>query len=469
MKLVLTVAALATLFLCSRPVLACSCIGRTTVCAAVTEAEAVFVGTVMSVENQTAKDEEGKEHVTGQIARVQVDEAFKGAKASILTFRSYNTSCDVRYEEGQQWLFYAHYNEGKKSWAIGVCGRSTLRQFAAGDLLYLRNLPQSEQTTRISGRLSSAADRQPLSGVKVKLIGESKTYEVITDQNGVYEAYDLPAGKYAIEPETPVNLKLSLRMPPAASVVDDQKRLRVELKEKSCTGIDFVFVGDSSVNGTVFGANGLPMNHVCVRLWLKDNPKETPFLLGCTKEDGRFKIEEIGPGDYYLVANDDGVISSDEPFPLTYYPGVQEKEKATVLTIANGDKLQDFDIHIRSQQPTRTIEGRLLFSDGRPVDDGSIEFASEEKPGQAQDHVYAKTDAEGRFKISVLQGSKGTLQGRLYSFSLESAQCPQIDKLNKAYKDLETRRITLELNRDHANIELVFPFPFCPKAKKEGN
>ena len=441
----------------------------TTVCTAFKDAEAVFVGTVMSVENQTARDEEGREHVTGQIARVQVDEAFKGAKASILTFRSYNSSCDVRYEEGQQWLFFARYNEAEKSWAIGVCGRSTLRQFAAGDLLYLRNLPQAAQTTRISGRLWSGGDRQPLTGVKVKLIGESKTYEVFTDQNGVYEAYDLPAGKYAIEPETPVNLKLNFSIRPAATEIDDQKRQRVELKEKSCTGVDFVFVGDSSVKGTVFGANGLPMNRVCVRLRLKDNPKETPFLLGCTKEDGRFAIDQIGPGDYYLVANDDGVISSDEPFPLTYYPGVLEQEKATVLTIANGDKLEDFDIHIRSQRPTRTIQGRLLFSDGRPVDDGSIEFASEEKPGQVQDHVYAKTDAEGRFKISVLEGSKGTLHGLLYSFSLESAQCPQIDKLNKAYKDLETRRITLELNRDHANIELVFPFPFCPKAKKERN
>ena len=467
MKLVLAVAALATLFLCSRPAVACSCLGGTTVCAAYAQAEAVFVGTVMSVENLKAKDEEGQEQVTGQVARVQVDEAFKGAKASVLTFQSYGTSCDVDYKEGQQWLFYARYDKAEKTWSIGACGRSTLRQSAADDLLYLRNLPQAAQRTRIAGRLWDRGDKQPLTGVKVKLIGESKTYEVFTDQNGVYEAYDLPAGKYAIEPETPVNLKLSLSIPPEAPEVDNQRRLRVELKEKSCTGIDFVFIGDSSVKGTVFGANGLPMNRVCVRLLLKDNPKETPFLLSCTKDDGRFKIDQIGPGDYYLVANDDGVISSDEPFPLTYYPGVFEKEKATVLSIASGDKLQDFDLHVPSQRPTRTIQGRLLFSDGRPVDDGTVEFASEEKSGETQDHVFVQTDAEGRFKLSVLEGSKGTLHGTLYSFSRESAQCPQIDKLVKAYKDLETRRITLELNRDHANIELVFAFPFCPKAKEK--
>jgi hypothetical protein len=100
------------------------------------------------------------------------------------------------------------------------------------------------------------------------------------------------------------------------------------------------------------------------------------------------------------------------------------------------------------------------------VDDGTIEFAGEEKPNQGVDRVFTKTDAEGRFKLAVLEGAKGTLQGRLYSMSRESEKCPEIDKLNKAYKDLDTKPITLELNRDHANLELVFAFPYCPKANE---
>ncbi len=149
------------------------------------------------------------------------------------------------------------------------------------------------------------------------------------------------------------------------------------------------------------------------------------------------------------------------------YPGVFDKAKATVLTIASGDKLQDFDIHIPSQRPTRTIEGRLLFSDGSPVDAESVEFASEEGPDQRQDHVYVKTDAEGRFRLSVLEGLKGTLHGNLYSFSRDTAKCPEIDKLARAYKDIETNRVKVEMNRDHQDIELVFAFPYCPKAKEK--
>jgi hypothetical protein len=467
MKLFPASAALGMLLLFPHLAFACSCVGSMSVCGGFAAAEAVFVGTVTRVENQTAKDDDGKEVIVGQVARIQVDEAFKGAKAAELIFRSYGSSCDVQYEEGQRWLVFANYDKKEKAWAIGACGRSTRLEFAADALLYLRGLPGSAQKTRLSGELTDR-NRKPLMGVKLTIAGERQNYEAFTDKNGVYEVYGLPPGKYTVEPETPLNLKLWIVMATAIRDRNTRSDRQVELTEKGCAGVDFIFKENSSVKGRVYGAGGQPMAKVCVRLWNKEKVDETASLFGCTREDGRFVIDDIGLGDYYLVANDDGVISSDEPFPLTYYPGVFEKGKATVLTIASGDKLEDFDIHIPSQRPTRTIQGRLLFSDGRPVDEGSVEFASEEKHGQSEDHVYATTDAEGRFKLTVLEGSKGTLHGSLYSFSRESAQCPQIDKLNKAYKDIETKRITLELNRDHANIELVFAFPFCPKAKKDG-
>jgi hypothetical protein len=464
MKLFLTtVAAFGILLFSADLAMACSCLGTPSVCGAFAGAEAVFLGTVSRVQNKTARDETGREYIVGQVAYVHVDEAFKGAKEPQLIFRSYGTSCDATYEEGQRRLFYASYDKKDKSWSIGGCDRSALLKYAADDLLYLRALPGSAQKTRIAGELRTR-DYKPLMGVKVKLIGERRTYEVFTDKNGVYEMYDLPAGKYVVEPEVPLNLKLSFT---SSSAIVDSTRRQVELKDKSCVNVDFDFSENTVIQGRVLGPDGQPMNKVCVRLWLKEKPAETPFLLDCTEQDGHFKIDEIALGEYYLVANDDGVISSDEPFPLTYYPGVFEKEKATVLNIASGDKLEDFDIHIPSRRSTRTIEGRLLFSDGRPVDDETVEFNSDEKPGQPQDRVLTKTDTEGRFKLSVLEGSKGTLRGYLYSFSRESEKCPQLDKLNKAYKDIETNRLTLELNRDHQDLELVFAFPFCPKAKEE--
>lgn len=461
MKLLLATAALGILLFSPDLAMACSCGGTPSVCGAYAEAEAVFVGTVTRVEDKIAKARDGREYVSGQTAYVQVDEAFKGAKEPQLIFRSDGSSCDAHYVEGQRRLFYAWYNKEHKAWSIGACGRSSLLQNAADDLLYLRGLPASAQKTRIAGILTTR-DQTPLMGVKVKLIGVNKTYEAFTDKNGVYEAYDLPAGKYLIEPETPLNLKLRF----TSNSATVRSRQTVELKDKSCAGMDFYFIENTTISGRVLSPDGQPMRDVCVRLLLKEKPAEWTSLHDCTTPDGRFTVNNIASGEYYLVANDDNVISSNEPFPLTYYPGVFEKAKASVLNIASGDKLEDFDIHIPSKQPTRTIEGRLLFSDGRPAEGQTISFTSEEKPGQVRDNAHAVTDAEGRFKLTVLEGLKGTLQGELYTYALDTPNCPEIDKLVKAYKDIETNRLKLETNRDHQNIELLFTVPFCAKKKK---
>ena len=466
MKLVLTAAAFLIIAFCPRLAVACSCLGSTSPCAAFKSADAVFVGAVTRVERGPMKY--GDRDVNGQIARVQVEEAFKGVKEPEVTFHSYGSSCDVFFTEGQRWLFYASYNKEQKVWGVGACGRTTWLDHAGDDLLYLRALPGAAEKTRIAGEIWNRGDSKPLMGVKVKLTGERETHEVFTDKNGVYEMYGLPAGKYLITAETPLNLKLSFTTGYSRAVsLAEPTRQHVDLKEKSCAGLSFYFTENTVVKGTVFSVDGLPMRDVCVSLRAKDKPTDPNAPFDCTDANGRFNIDDIGLGEYFLIANDDNVITSNEPFPLTYYPGVLEKAKATVLIVASGDKLQDFDIHIPSQRPTRTIEGRLLFSDGRPAEGESVEFASEEKSGQAQDRVYAKTDAEGRFKLSVLEGSKGMLRGSLYAHSRDLPNCPQIDKFVKAYKDVETKRIKLELNRDHQDLELVFTVPYCAKAKEE--
>lgn len=247
MKLLLATAALGMLLFCPDIVMACSCGGKPSVCSAYATADAVFIGTVTRVEDKTTEAEDGRGYLAWQVAYVQVDEAFKGAKTPQLIFRSYGSSCDVHYVEGQRRLFYAAHDKQENSWSIGFCGRSSLLQYAADDLLYLRGLPASAQKTRIAGDVK-ARDQKPLMGVRVKLIGQSKTYEVFTDKNGVYEAYDLPAGIYVVEPEPPLNMKLSYT---SVTLGDVRDRQTVELKDKSCAGINFYFVESTTVGGRV--------------------------------------------------------------------------------------------------------------------------------------------------------------------------------------------------------------------------
>ena len=466
MKLILTAAALAMLLFSPDTALACSCVGTSTTCGSFEAAEAVLIGTVMRVENKTVKNEDGVEYIQGQTAYVQVDEAFKGVKSPEMIFRSYGTSCDPQYGAGQRWLFYAYFSKEDNSWSTAACDRSAQLAWAADDLLYLRALPESARKTRIAGRLMNR-DYTPLIGVKVKLagVGGLLTREVFTDKNGVYEVYDLPPGNYVVEPETPPNLKL--RHTSRSTITDLNRRThQVELQKKSCAVMNFYYAEDTLVSGRIFGAEGQPMRNVCVHLVFKDKPDDTPYLGDCTDENGRFKIDDVLLGEYLLVANEDGVVTSDEPFPTAYYPGVFEKEKATPLTFSSGDKLENFDIHIRSQKASHFIEGKLLFSDGRPAAGESIKFVPEGMEDNVDAQANVKADHDGRFRLRALEGSKGTVYGYMFSYSSEFANCPELEEITKARKNIVTNSINVELSRDHRDLELVFPFPKCKKKKE---
>jgi protocatechuate 3,4-dioxygenase beta subunit len=457
--------------------LACSCAGYPTVCEAYANADAVFVGSVLSVEDKrTKKDDEKDVYVGYQLARVQVEQTFKGMKETIVLFRSERSSCDAVYKEGQRWLFYAYYDKKSKTWSIYGCDRSQQLKGITEDLLYLQALPASAQKTRIAGELKHYEDDpvegfepvRNIIGAKVKIVGEKKTYEVFTDKNGIYEIYGLPPGQYSIEPETPLSLRVRFPIVYGDSVYTADRKMKVVLKEKSCAGVHFVYSADTSIGGTIFGADGRPMPRVCLNLMPKDKPAESNWIFDCTDEQGRYEMKDIPPGEYLINVNYHNKISSDEPFPMTYYPGVFEKEKATIVTITAGDHLEDRDIHIPSQEARRVIKGVLLYSDGRPVAEEFVEFKADEVKEGFDGEVHTKTDAEGRFTLNVLQGLRGKLRGFMFTYKGEHVNCPQLEKILREQNalDVGTQPVPLEVNRDVQEMKLVFPFPFCAKAKE---
>ena len=375
-------------------------------------------------------------------------------------------------------MFYAYYDKNNKAWEIHPCDRSTRIENAADDLLYLQGLSDSGQKTRLSGVLEHF-ENDPVEGLsrveniigaKVRIMGEGKTYEVYTDKNGVYEIFGLPPGQYSIEPEIPLGLKVRVPIHYGEMVYSGKQTVKAVLKEKSCAAVNFVLSADTSVSGKLFGVDGSALPKVCLALMPKDQAAANNWIFDCTDEQGRYQMKEIPPGQYIIVVNYHGKISSNEPFPTAYYPGVFEKEKATVLTITAGDHLENYDIHITAQEARKMIKGELLYSDGRPVADELVEFNAENAKEDFNGKATAKTDAQGHFSLTILQGLKGSLRGFMYAYEGEYVNCPQLDKLIKAtagrVPDIGTKPLRLEVNSDMQDIKLVFPFPYCVKAKE---
>jgi hypothetical protein len=480
----------------SRPVQACSCGRQQTVLDAFDQADVVLITRAVSVDKatpeKTAADgrmSNGENYVNGvKSTSMRVEQVFKGQfkAGDEMTFaQGGGADCIWTFNEediGKKFLFYLHRFKGATMWVGFTCGRSNRVDYAGDDLLYLNNLDKLRGHSRISGTLSFSNDiDETVAGRKIRINGAGKTYEVKTDQNGVYEIYDVPPGKYSVEPEIPHGWKVAafwLGYSPSFTGSEDGpslKKIPIVLEDKKHAGLDVRFEIDNAIRGNIYDPAGKPMNGVCVHLVPADGTKG-PYLGDCTEKEGAFEIDEIPPGNYVIIVNDDGEISSTEPFGTFYYPNAAKREEATVFHIGLGDFVEKLQIYPPISAETITVEGVFLFSDGKPVAGEWVSFKSARAGPAAngadtsdENDARAETDAKGRFSIKILKGMRGLLSGQMYTFSGEFENCPQLEQLIKksggGVPRIRTPSVEIVAETNLYDVVVKYPFPGCKKAK----
>lgn len=475
-------------------ILACSCAGYPSVCDAYGSAEAIYVGTVTKVVDVKELKTEWVETLSnGKKKRIiaegwkhyiKVEKTYKGTPQSEIILAAENSSCSGKFEVGTRLLLYAYFDKEIDAWRIGACGRSSSLDGAKEDLLFLNGLPKTLNRTLISGELSRYEDTpekgfertQTFANAKLTISSKSKTYNLTTDQNGIYQIYDLPIDTYTITPEIPKGLKIRFPMYFGfggflEDILNESNSVMVDLKENRCVGISFLFNTDNKISGKVFDVNGNPMKDVCLELVpIVKNPSSYFRVFDCTEEDGSYLLKDMPAGKYRIIANDDGNISSSEPFPPLYYPNTFNKEKADIITMGEGEFKENYNITVPSQSETIAVQGKLLFSDGKPVIDEFVEFASDVETKGIERKSNSKTDNQGNFSVKVLKGQKGKLYGGMYIYG-QYKNCPLFDKLrdNKSLAfnsfSMATPRIEINAVKNIQDIVLKFPFPSCQKSK----
>lgn len=458
---------------------ACSCAAKPTVLEQYDLASVIIITKAVSVE----KAEKAPGHSGVRSTKMIVEKVFKGnlKLGDEITFaQGGGADCIWTFDEkdiDKQFLFYLNpTGKGSEIWIAGACGRSNVLEYAHDDLLYLNKLDKVRGKTRISGtvRFEKETDLS-VEGRKLRIIGANKTYEVKTDKDGIYEIYDLPAGKYLIEPEIPIGWKLNyyeLRYSSSFAGNEEEeltKKIPIILEDKKHAGLDIRFEIDNAIRGKLYDPTGKPMNGVCITALLTDQKGNGPF--DCTEEDGSFAISELPSGSYILVINDDGKISSREPFKTFYYPKVFEREKAAVFTINEGVILEGINIYVPRMEEIITIEGVFLYSDGKPVIDESVEFKAEKTKEGIESDARATTDANGRFSIRILKGLKGKLYGGMYTYIGEYENCPNLEsiikKIGRTNTEIKTPAVEIQAENNLYGVELKYPFPSCKKAKED--
>lgn len=417
---------------------------------------------------------------------LSVERVFKGElKVSEVIYFKIENMCSWSFSEdeiGTEFLFYLgeRPSEGK-NWEDPKCSRSGRIKSKTNDISYLENEEKLRGKTRLSGqfeKITQADDEWlntlfvPLANRKINITGNGKNINLVTDENGFYEIYDMPVGKYRITPEKVDDFVFSR---------EKINYEEVEIKAKSHTEKDFIYEINNEISGKVIDRKGKPLKDICIELFsekTKQVNRVLPFLESCTDEEGNFEFCAIPPGTYKIIINrndEETFLNPFNPkFKTFYYPNVKTEEEATEITVGANYFLTKLKLIPPEMLETVILIGRLLYSDGKPAADENIQFVTAEEISESPLNIVVsdfevKTDKDGKFSLVVLKGKSGVLRGIFYSFIGDDEICPEIEELLKlkggGIQGLETNRLEITANKNLSGIELKFPFPSCKRAK----
>ena len=458
-------------------VLACACNKKPTVLDDYEQSDEVLIARAVSV--RVARDKSELPWTSDPIlsTTMLVQKVFKGKlrAGDQITFRQGNgIDCLWEFDEreiGEEYLFYlASPTNPSELWYVSGCGRSKRSSQAGDDLRYLNNIDKVRGKTRISGtyKIDDDSDALEVEGRKIRIIGRKKVYETTTDKGGVYELYDLPPGKYVLQPEMPPGWKIArseLGRSPSYSeraAGTSKSQVAFTLRPKKHAGIDFSFQIENVIRGSVYDSKGKVMADVCPTLVPVFDEEQARG--DCTSEKGHFRIESAPAGSYLLVLNQHGTKTIREPFPRSYYPNVTDRKNAGVITIAAGQSINGLRIIVPEMEETITVSGIVRYADNKPAAKRNVRFSTE-KTRDIDGNVVAYTDAAGRFSMKIFKGVKGELDSGFSASPDEVKRCPMLKKLIKKdtqnYTFLTTPAIKLVAEHDLHNVVLKFPFPSC--------
>jgi hypothetical protein len=454
---------------------ACSCAGNwPSVKQAWQNTPFVFLGTVESAD----PDQDPRRAMFHeQTVHIRVDEAFKGVfNGQRLVLHQGASDCDANFRTGQRLVFYL--NAGPPgNWRVPSCTRA-LAEPDGDDLLFLRGLPDSAKSTRLSGQVDLYEDSATqafrrvggLPDVKVRITAADFTQEVKTNSAGVYEVFGLRPGRYSVHIDVPKGLKVEFPVAAGSSIVL-RDEAAIQLAPDGAASVDFVLRADTRVSGRMLDSTGKPLVDVCIDLEpLEGRGENSAFFFDCSKKGGAFAMEMMPPGKYLLIARDQikrGALKSESTL---YYPGVRDRERATVVEVEAGKYVKNLDIQLPSVEHRYMIQGRFQYSDGAPVRDVSVRFTS---PA----HGYSEsttTSSDGSFSLPVVAGFEGELSGTLTVSVFQDIQnkCPDFHlepREQGLMRSMDAAPIALKADSDHAGVQLKLSSPSCkfwPPPKK---
>jgi Carboxypeptidase regulatory-like domain len=295
-------------------------------------------------------------------------------------------------------------------------------------------------TGRITGRVVAADNGRPLKRARV-LVSSSDLpggRAALTDESGVFDITELPAGRYTIQVSKTgfVSLSYGQRRPLQAGTplqLGNGQQLR---------GVDFQLPRGSAVAGRIFDEDGEPMPGVSVSVsryeYLQGDRRLVPAGSGQTDDKGQYRIWGLMPGDYYVSATARNLASgafgrgfggrgfaafgrggvpgdADQPtsYAPTYYPGVESVDQSKPIAVGLSQEVLDISFGLMLVRTSR-VTGHATSADGTPATSGTVQLLADGSTsrGQIGTRYGGRIQWDGRFTISNVPPGRYVLQAR---------------------------------------------------------
>jgi len=160
-------------------------------------------------------------------------------------------------------------------------------------------------------------------------------------------------------------------------------------------------VQPGTVTGRLLSVNGTPAAGVriaAVPVVEGEDQVNAPVFVSIsqTEQDGRYRLENIPPGRYYIFA---GLID----FP-NYYPHATSLEHATAVVVGAGSTLSGIDFAM-ARPAGLTVSGRLAIPSTMRLTSATVTLTSQTIRGMAANAVQFRVGSDGEFRfLGVVPG-----------------------------------------------------------------
>lgn len=379
------------------------CIGPQHPCEAWSRSNAVWIGTVQQATPGEVIEDLGP---VSYLVRMVADEVFYGKleAGSIVEFEQLAIGeFGARPEVGTRYFVYSSNQDGS-GLSLGVCTGTTRLEWARADLDFARGLETVPPPRSFRGVVSDVAQGRSnagaLEGAQVTLTGLSGRFETESDERGVFVFEGIPEGRYRIASRYPGYRGYAIP--------------EVVVPETGCGFSDVHLFPATGLSGQVVGPAGRPVAGISVEAMPLAPLSRGRLVGGSARTDlsGRFAISGLPAGQYRIGVNLSMGPGDRSQNAATFYPGTTDWRQAAILTLGPTDTLDNLDFALGAPLSSTTIRGRVMRSDGEPVEKARVAAFDPRYHDREYRHFseVVQTDAEGRFSLRVFEGIQYVLE-----------------------------------------------------------